>query len=115
GGGFIPTLVLGIPGTPPDAIILGALLVHGIRIGPNLFTEHGDVVYTFIFGLMIATVIMLPVGLLIGRYAFQAFVAIPKTLLVPGILLMTVLGTYAIHSSYADVVIMLVLGVIAWV
>lgn len=115
GGGFIPTLVLGIPGTPPDAIILGALLVHGIRIGPNLFTEHGDVVYTFIFGLMIATVIMLPIGLLLGRYAFRAFVAIPKTLLVPGILLMTVLGTYAIHSSYADVVIMMALGVVAWV
>ncbi|MEX0871795.1 MAG: tripartite tricarboxylate transporter permease, partial [Aquisalimonadaceae bacterium] len=114
GGGFIPTLVLGIPGTPPDAIILGALLVHGIRIGPDLFTEHSAIVYTFIFGLLIATLLMLPIGLLIGRYAFRAFVATPKTLLVPGILLMTVLGTYAIHSSYSDVVIMLVLGVIAW-
>ncbi|HSP01495.1 MAG TPA: tripartite tricarboxylate transporter permease [Thioalkalivibrio sp.] len=115
GGGFIPTLVLGIPGTPPDAIILGALLVHGIRIGPDLFTEHSAVVYTFIFGLAIATLIMLPIGLFMGRYAFKAFVAIPKTLLVPGILLMTVLGTYAIHSSYADVVMMLALGVIAWI
>jgi putative tricarboxylic transport membrane protein len=114
GGGFIPTLVLGIPGTPPDAIILGALLVHGIRVGPDLFTEHSAVVYTFIFGLLIATLLMLPIGLLIGRYAFRAFVNIPKTLLVPGILLMTVLGTYAIHSSYADVVIMLGLGVVGW-
>ncbi len=41
GGGFIPTLVLGIPGTPPDAIILGALLVQGIRTGPTLFTAAG--------------------------------------------------------------------------
>jgi putative tricarboxylic transport membrane protein len=114
GGGFIPTLVLGIPGTPPDAIILGALMVHGVRIGPNLFTEHSNIVYTFIFGLLIATVIMLPVGLLIGRYAFRLIAGIPKTALVPGILLMTVLGTYAIHESLVDVFLMLGLGIVGW-
>lgn len=114
GGGFIPTLVLGIPGTPPDAIILGALMVHGVRIGPNLFTEHSTIVYTFIFGLMIATIIMLPVGLLIGRYAFGLIASIPKTALVPGVLLMTVLGTYAIHASLVDVMLMLGLGLVGW-
>jgi hypothetical protein len=56
GGGFIPTLVLGIPGTPPDAIILGALLVQGIRTGPTLFTQQAEIVYTFIWGLILATV-----------------------------------------------------------
>jgi len=40
GGGFIPTLVLGIPGTPPDAIVLGALLVQGVRTGPALGAMH---------------------------------------------------------------------------
>ncbi len=55
GGGFIPTLVLGIPGTPPDAIILGALLVQGIRTGPTLFTQQAPIVYTFIWGLILAT------------------------------------------------------------
>lgn len=115
GGGFIPTLVLGIPGTPPDAIILGALLVHGIRVGPNLFTEHSAIVYTFIFGLLIASLLMLPIGLLLGRYAFRAFVAIPKAVLVPSILLMTILGTYAINNNLTEVFIMLILGVIGWV
>jgi len=115
GGGFIPTLVLGIPGTPPDAIILGALMVHGVRIGPNLFAEHGDIVYTFIFGLLIATILMLPVGLLVGRYAFRLIANIQKTALIPGILLMTILGTYAIHASFADVLMMLSLGFVAWV
>jgi putative tricarboxylic transport membrane protein len=66
GGGFIPTLVLGIPGTPPDAVILGALLIQGIRTGPTLFDRGGEIVYTFIYGLLLATVLMLPVGLLIG-------------------------------------------------
>jgi putative tricarboxylic transport membrane protein len=114
GGGFIPTLVLGIPGTPPDAIILGALLVQGIRTGPTLFTEQGQIVYTFIWGLILATVIMLPVGLLIGRFAFRSIVAIPKAVLVPSVALLTVLGSYAVHNNVHEVQQMVVLGVAAW-
>jgi len=115
GGGFIPTLVLGIPGTPPDAIILGALLVQGIRTGPTLFTQQAPIVYTFIWGLILATVIMLPVGLLIGRFAFRSIVAIPKAVLVPSVALLTVLGSYAVHNNTHEVQQMVVLGAAAWV
>jgi putative tricarboxylic transport membrane protein len=116
GGGFIPTLVLGIPGTPPDAVILGALLVQGIRTGPNLFTEgEGSIVYTFIYGLFIATLLMLPTGLLIGRYAYRFIVTFPKALLVPTVAFMTIIGTYAIRNNMSDVVIMIALGTIGWV
>ena len=114
GGGFIPTLVLGIPGTPPDAIILGALLVQGIRTGPTLFTEQAPIVYTFIWGLILATLIMLPVGLLIGRFAFRSILAIPKAVLVPSVALLTVLGSYAVHNNVHEVQQMVVLGVLAW-
>lgn len=116
GGGMIPTLVLGIPGTPPDAVILGALLVQGIRTGPGLFQQGGgSIVYTFIYGLFIATILMLPIGLAIGRYAFKSIVGFPKALLVPIVAFMTIIGSYAINNSVADVVIMVVLGVIGWV
>lgn len=115
GGGFIPTLVLGIPGTPPDAIILGALLVQGIKIGPTLFTTQGDIVYTFIYGLLIATLLMLPAGLLLGRYAFKSISRTPKTLLVPTIAFLTVIGSFAIHSNSHDTLTMCILGVLAWV
>ncbi|HEY5633819.1 MAG TPA: tripartite tricarboxylate transporter permease [Burkholderiaceae bacterium] len=115
GGGFIPTLVLGIPGTPPDAIILGALLVQGIRTGPTLFTDQGPIVYTFIWGLIIATLIMLPVGLLIGRFAFRSIIAIPKAVLVPAVALLTVLGSYSVHNNPHETQQMVVLGVLAWV
>ncbi|WP_417812633.1 tripartite tricarboxylate transporter permease [Thalassospira alkalitolerans] len=115
GGGFIPTLVLGIPGTPPDAVILGALLVQGIKIGPTLFAQQGEIVYTFIFGLLIATVLMLPAGLLIGRYAYKSIASIPKTVLVPTIAFLTVVGSFAIHSNLHDVQMMLILGGIGWV
>ncbi len=114
GGGFIPTLVLGIPGTPPDAIILGALLVQGVRTGPNLFTTEGSIIYTFIFGLFLATVLMLPVGLIIGRYAYKVIITVPKAMLVPSVAFLTMIGTYAIRNNISDVIIMIVLGVIGW-
>ena len=116
GGGFIPTLVLGIPGTPPDAVILGALLVQGVRTGPTLFQSGGDsIAYTFIYGLLIATILMLPVGLLIGRYAYKSIVTIPKAILVPTVGFMTIIGTFAIHNSISDVGIMIGLGIFGWI
>jgi putative tricarboxylic transport membrane protein len=115
GGGFIPTLTLGIPGTPADAIILGALLVHGVRTGPNLFQEQSSIVYTFMFGLILATILMLPLGLVLGRYAYKSIIAIPKAVLAPGIAFLTILGTYAIQNSVEDVGLMLGLGAFGWV
>jgi len=115
GGGFIPTLVLGIPGTPADAVILGALMVQGLRTGPALFAEEGPVVYTFILGLIVATILMLPVGLVLGRYAYSTIIAVPKTLLVPSIAFLTVIGSYAIQNSVEDVVIMFATGLVGWV
>jgi len=115
GGGFIPTLVLGIPGTPPDAVILGALLIQGVRTGPNLFTEEGSIVYTFIYGLFLATILMLPVGLVIGRYAYKIIITVPKAMLVPTVAFMTMIGTFSIRNSISDVIIMITLGVIGWI
>lgn len=115
GGGMVPTLVLGIPGTPPDAVILGALLVQGIQPGPAMFSGHSSIVYTFIYGLFIATILMLPIGLLIGRYAFKSIVTFPKAVLVPIVAFMTIIGTYAINNSISDVMVMIVLGIVGWV
>ena len=114
GGGFIPTLVLGIPGTPPDAVILGALLVQGIRTGPQLFSEQSEIVYTFIYGLFIATLLMLPIGLVIGRYAFKSIVSIPKAVLVPSVAFLTILGSYAVHNNVHEVQQMVALGIFGW-
>ena len=114
GGGFIPTLVLGIPGTPPDAVIMGALMVQGIRVGPGLFQSGDGTVYVFMTGLVIATLLMLPVGLIVGRYAFRFVANVPKAMLVPLIAFMTIIGSFAIHANPHDVVVMVVLGLIGW-
>ncbi|MEM8794713.1 MAG: tripartite tricarboxylate transporter permease [Pseudomonadota bacterium] len=115
GSGLIPTFVLGIPGTPPDAVILGAMLVHGVQIGPKLFTDFGNIVYTFVAGMLIATVLMLPVGLLLGKYIYKVVILTPKTFLVPTVALMTLIGAFAIQNNYHDMIIMLVLGISAWI
>src|SRR3546814_11849086 len=67
--------------------------------------------YTTLFR---STILMLPIGLLLGRYAFRTVIAVPKHVLVPMIALMMILGTYAIQNSLGDVGIMLGLGVVAW-
>ncbi len=115
GGGFIPTLVLGIPGTPPDAVILGALLVQGVRTGPTLFSDGASIIYTFMYGLLLATILMLPVGLVIGRFAYRAIARAPKTALIPIVAFMTVIGTFAIRNNIFDIAIMIILGVIGWI
>jgi putative tricarboxylic transport membrane protein len=67
------------------------------------------------FGLLIATVLMLPVGLVMGRYAYKSIVHIPKSLLVPTVAFLTVLGSFAIHSNPGDTQMMVLLGIAAWV
>lgn len=114
GGGLIPTLVLGIPGTPPDAIILGALLIQGIQTGPSLF-QQGSVAFTFIWGLLLATLLMLPAGLLIGRHAYRFVAGVPNTVLAPLIGFLTIIGAFSIRNSAADVAIMVLLGCVGWI
>lgn len=114
GGGFIPTLTLGVPGTPPDAIVLGVLLLQGLRPGADLFEQSGDLVYTFAFALALSALMMAPVGLIGGRALQRGVVVLPTRFLAPAIAVLSVVGAYAIRSSVVDVVIMLVLGVLAY-
>ena len=58
--------------------------------GPNLFSEQSQIVYTFMFGLLIATILMLPIGLMLGRYAFRTVIAVPGHVLAP-MIAMTIL------------------------
>lgn len=114
GGGFIPTLTLGVPGTPPDAIILGVLMLHGLRPGAELFETSGTLVYTFIIALAVSAVMMVPVGLIAGRGLQKGVMALPVRYLAPGITVLSIIGAYAIRSSVVDVFIMLTLGVAAY-
>jgi putative tricarboxylic transport membrane protein len=109
-GSMVPLLTLGIPGAPPDAVILGVLLLHGLRPGIELFTTSGVLTYAFIISMGLAAVAMVPVGLLGGRLIYRIIFRTPYYFLVPTIALATILGTFALRNSISDVIIMLILG-----
>lgn len=115
GAGFIPTLTLGVPGTPPDAIILGVLLLQGLRPGAQLFETSGELVYTFIVALAFSAIMMVPVGLIAGRGLQRGVVALPARYLAPGIVVLSIVGAYAIRSSTTDVMLMLGIGILGYI
>ena len=94
--------------------LLIAIMV-GIMIATGTYLMLARNVLRFIFGLILATLLMLPTGLLIGRYAYKTIITVPKAMLVPTVAFMTIIGTYAIRNSVSDVIIMIVLGVFAWI
>ncbi|SMC23326.1 Tripartite tricarboxylate transporter TctA family protein [Desulfacinum hydrothermale DSM 13146] len=109
-GSMVPLLTLGIPGAPPDAVILGVLMLHGLRPGIELFTVSGQLTYGFILSMALSAMVMVPVGLLGGRLIYKVIFKTPYYFLVPTIALATILGTYGVRNSHTDVVLMLVLG-----
>lgn len=115
GGGLIPLLTLGIPGAPPDAIIYGALMMKGLNPGPGLFAEQADITYTFMVSIGVSALVMVPMGIYGGRYLARFVSRLPARLLVPGIVLLTIIGSYAIRNNFLDVYLMFFFGFAAYI
>ncbi len=113
GGSLVPTLTLGIPGNAVSAVLLGGLMVHGLKPGPALFTENASVVYTFIMSLFVSNLVFVPVGLFIARFCVR-LIEIPASILGPLVIGLAVIGSYAINMSMVEVVIMLAIGLIGY-
>jgi len=109
GGALVPLLALGIPGSGSAAIMFGALTVHGIIPGPRLFTERGDIVYTFMVGLLMTVIAMLIVGLSTIRWS-SLIVRAPRKTMVPVVLVLSAIGTYGLANSLFDVYVLLSVG-----
>ncbi len=113
GGALVPLLALGIPGSGSAAIMFGALTVHGIIPGPRLFTERGDIVYTFMIGLLLTVVAMLIIGLVSIRWS-SLIVRTPRRAMVPAVLVLSMVGTYGLANSLFDVYVLLTTGIVAY-
>ncbi len=112
--GFIPLMALGIPGSPPLAVLLGGLMVYGLQPGPLLFQRNPDFVWTLVASLYIGNVILLILNLpLIGMWVWLT--RIPYGILGPTILLLAFLGTYTVRNSMFDVAVSLVFGFLGYV
>ena len=109
GGSIIPLVSLGIPGSAPAAVILGALLLQGLKPGPELFASDATLVYSFAWSIILAGVVTFIFGMLMSG-GLARMVLIPVRLLAPCILFLSVIGAYAIRNSMMDVYLMLGLG-----
>lgn len=111
---LIPTLALGVPGNSVAALMMGAMLIQGLNPGPALFSQHADVVYGFMWQMLLTAFMMLGLGL-VGAKLFVNMLRIPAALLAPMILIICSLGTYASTNAMADVWLMLGFGVTGYV
>ncbi|MCF3933837.1 tripartite tricarboxylate transporter permease [Acuticoccus sp. M5D2P5] len=114
GGALIPTIALGIPGSSSTAVLLGGLMVHGILPGPTLMTDYGDVTYTLLWAVLFANVALFVVGIFFTR-ACVAVTKIPNRVVGPVIVVLSVIGAYAINNSMFDVGLMIAFGVLGLV
>ncbi|MDI7258509.1 MAG: tripartite tricarboxylate transporter permease [Thermodesulfobacteriota bacterium] len=113
GGAMVPLLAFGIPGSNAAAIMLGALMLQGLRPGPMLFQNNPDIVYSLFVGMMIGNVFMLLTGYLLIKPCIYV-VNISKPVLMASILVLVTIGTYAINNNINDVWIALITGVVGY-
>jgi len=113
GGAMIPTLVLGIPGSPTTAIILAALVLQGLQPGPRLMHEQPLLLYAIAFSMLIASVTILVGGRLVAK-SFAAVLKLPYCFLGPSIVLLSAIGSYAVSNNPFEVWIMIAFGVFGY-
>ena len=112
-GAFVPMLALGIPTSPITAVLIGALMLHGISVGPTLVNDHPDVFWGFVASMYVGNLMLLALNLpLVG--VFVTVLRIPYAYLYPLIIMFCVIGVYEVNNSVVDVWIMLIMGVLGY-
>ena len=113
GGTMIPLLTLGVPGGAVTAIIMGAFMTHGLKPGPLLMTQNADLVYQIFVGLFVANIGLLILGLL-GARLFAQVLRIHEAVLSAVVLLLCIVGSFAMRSDPFDVVTMFSAGLLGY-
>lgn len=114
GGSLIPMLTLGIPGESVTAVLMGGLIIQGLTPGPDLFVgETAKMTYTFFAGFVLIQFFMLGIGLL-GCRGFAQISRLSDAILIPAVSVLCVVGSFAIHKNFVDVVIMMIFGILGY-
>ena len=114
GTATIPLLTLGIPGSAATAIMLAALMLHGVNPGPMLFITSVDLIYTVFAAYLVANLLMIAIGLLVAR-AFAMIMKIPPVLLFGFIVVLCLVGAFGVRNNIADVYICIGFGILGYV
>src|SRR6185312_1205910 len=112
-GAFVPMLALGLPTGPVTAVLMAALLIHGVPPGPQLVTEHPQVFWGFIASMYVGNLMLLALNLPLVSM-FVNVLRIPYAYLYPLIIMFCIIGVYEVNHSIIDVWIMLVMGIIGY-
>jgi putative tricarboxylic transport membrane protein len=113
GGAMIPLLNLGVPGSPPAAMLLGALMLHGVIPGPMLTFEHPEFIPNITAILLLASVAMWISGMLLAKQVVKVL-KIPTPIFMPIIAVLCIIGSYSIGLNIFNLYLMLIVGVIAY-
>lgn len=111
---WIPALVFGIPGDSITAIVIGVLYMKGMNPGPTVFLQNPQLIYAVFMIFVLANLLMLPLGWAIIKSAKQVL-RVPRNILLPMILIFCVVGSYAMTNSIYGIIIMLVMGIFAFI
>jgi len=112
-GAMIPVLTLAVPGSAPAAVLMAAMLIHGVRPGPMIMVESPQFVYDVVAMMMYATIGILIYGLTLTNLLIKVLM-VPKPIILPIIFVLCVVGSYAISQRMFDVYVMLGFGVLGY-
>jgi putative tricarboxylic transport membrane protein len=111
---FIPTMTLGIPGTVTMALMIGALMIHGISPGPQLITERPELFWGLVMSFWIGNLMLLVLNIpLIGLWV--RLLAVPYHMLYPAVLVLVCIGVFSINNSAFDVWMVAIFGLVGYV
>lgn len=110
-GAVVPMLTLGLPGSASTLVMLAALVLHGVRPGPEFFRNFQVDAYTILFSMFVAAFLIASLGILLARAA-QRIVFIPNAVLVPTVAVLVFIGAYAWRFMAFDILLMIVFGVL---
>jgi putative tricarboxylic transport membrane protein len=111
---FIPLLTLGLPANVVMALLLGALILHGVTPGPLLMTQNPDIFWGVIASMYLGNIMLLVLNLpLIGLWV--QLLRIPYPYLMPLIIIFCILGAYSVANSLADVFFMFLFGLVGYI
>ena len=113
-GAIIPVLTLQIPGSAPAAVLMAAMLIHGVKPGPMIMIESPQFVYDVVAMMLLATIGILIYGLVLTKALVQVL-RVPPNIIMPMIFVLCVIGTYALASRLFDVWTMLLFGVLGFI
>ena len=112
-GAFVPMMALGVPTSPVTAVMIAAIMVHGVLPGPTLINERPELFWGFVASMYVGNVVLLILNLpMVG--VFVNLLRIPYSYLYPCILCFCILGVYSVSNSVIDVWIMLAMGGIGY-